>query len=82
MAEWLLIWILTVEKFHGTIKDTQAMSQEMSTRTECLLEADVKLAELENQIGETYYLTSNFLSKAYVGGRITGVKVGCEQRSQ
>lgn len=82
MAEWFLIWILTIEKYDGAIRDTQAMSQQMSTETECLLEVDVKMTELEAQFGKEHYLTSNFGGKVRVGGKIVGAKVGCEQRAQ
>jgi len=78
MAEWLLIWILTVEKFDGTIKDTQPMSAPMSSKTECIYEAEAKMGQLENLIGKNHYITSGIV---FVGGKITGVKVGCKQRN-
>lgn len=82
MAEWFLIWILIVEKYDGEIRETQPMSQKMSSQSECFTEADEKMFELEEQIGGNYYFTVNYRSKVAVGGEIVGVKVGCEQRTQ
>ena len=82
MAEWFLIWILVVEKYSGVTQDTYPMKQKMATQIECMLEAEAKMSELEEQFGKEYYLTVNYRSKAYVGGKIVGAKVGCEQRTQ
>lgn len=79
MAEWFLIWILTVETYSGEIKDREPMSLVMSNEAECEIEAKEKRIELESQLGQTTYTTSNFGGKVPLGGKLVGVKVGCRQ---
>ncbi len=82
MAEWFLIWILTVETYSGEVKDRYPMSVTMNSLEECEVEAKEKLLELERQLGQYTYTTMTFGGQVSLGGKLVGVKVGCQQREK
>lgn len=81
MAEWILIWMLTVQTYDGKI-DTRVLSTQMESRTECIQEAKAKEEELRIQLGTDHIVNYNYETpyKMQLGGTLLGVSVGCDER--
>jgi hypothetical protein len=81
MAEWFLVWMLTVQTYDGKV-DTRILSSQMESRIECIREASAKEAELEMQLGTDHIVNYNYETphKMQLGGKLLGVSVGCDLR--
>jgi hypothetical protein len=81
MAEWFLVWMLTVETYAGEI-DTRVLSMQMESRTDCIQEAKAKDEQLRIQVGTDHIVNYNYETpfKIQLGGKLLGVSVGCDLR--